>query len=75
MNLKADKLTTDNSAAAWSSGLVSDAYYYIDIGSDALVIRTPSGEVAAHFVGNVGGAATDGNVYFVQRRCDGQNNR
>ena len=32
---KTDKSTTNNSATAWSSGLASDAYHYINTGSDA----------------------------------------
>ena len=62
--LKTDKLTTDNSAVAWSVGYNTDGYHYIDTGSDALVIRTPSGAISANFQGNVGGAATDGNITF-----------
>ena len=62
--LKTDKLTTDNSAVAWSAGYNTDGYHYIDTGSDALVIRTPSGSISANFQGNVGGAATDGNITF-----------
>jgi uncharacterized protein YpuA (DUF1002 family) len=61
---KTDKSTTNNSATAWSSGLASDAYHYIDTGSDALVIRTPSGNISANFLGNVGGPAYDGKAMF-----------
>ena len=38
---KTDKSTMHDSTTAWSSGLASDGYHYIDTGSDALVIRTP----------------------------------
>jgi hypothetical protein len=68
LNLKADQATTytktevDNTIVGWSSGLPSDGYHYIDTGSDALVIRTPSGAISANFLGNAGGASYDGKV-------------
>ena len=62
--LKTDKTTTDNSAVAWSAGYNTDGYHYIDTGSDALVVRTPSGAISAYFGGNAGGTATDGNITF-----------
>ena len=74
LNLKTDlstsytKAETDNklnnNAAAWSSGLVTDGYHYINTGSDALVIRTNSGEISANFLGSIGGSSTDGKVIF-----------
>ena len=53
-----------NTALAWSSGLSSDAYHYINSGSNALVIRDSSGNVSANFLGNIGGSSTSGQVYF-----------
>jgi hypothetical protein len=64
LDLKADSSDLTNNAAAWSSGLSSDAYHYIDTGTDALVIRTNGGAISANFLGNVGGAATEGKALF-----------
>ena len=61
---KTEKSTTNTSAVAWSSGLASDGTHYIDTGSDALVIRTPSGAISANFFGNVGGSTYDGRAMF-----------
>jgi hypothetical protein len=63
LDLKATKSVTDNSAVAWSEGL-SGGFHYLDTGADALVVRTPSGTISANFLGNVGGAATDGKVFL-----------
>ncbi len=61
---KSDEITTNNSATACSFGLASDGYHYPDTGSDALVIRTPSGAISANFLGNVSWAAYDGRAFF-----------
>ncbi len=63
---KTDKIATNNSAIAWSSGLASDAYHYIDTGSDALVLQTPSGAISASLLGNAGGSTYDGRAMFYQ---------
>ena len=63
LNLRTDKTTTDNSAVAWSAGLTSDAYHYLNTGTDALVVRTGSGAISANFLGSAGGASYDGTVY------------
>ncbi len=60
---KADKIPTNNSATAWSSGLASGGYHYLDAGSDALVVRTPRCDFC-DFSGSVGGAIYDGGVMF-----------
>jgi hypothetical protein len=63
-SLRTDKTTTDNSAVAWSAGLTSDAYHCLNAGTDALVVRTGSGAIAANFLGSAGGASYDGKVIF-----------
>jgi hypothetical protein len=61
---KTNKITTNKSTTAWSPGLASDRYHSLDTGSDALVIRTPSGAISANLLRNVGGATYDGRAMF-----------
>ena len=54
----------NNSSVAWSAGLAGDGYHFLNTGTDALVIRTDSGEISANFKGSSGGAANDGTITF-----------
>ncbi len=63
LDVKTNTSVTNNSAVAWSEGLVG-GYHCLDTGTDALVVRTNSGAISANFMGNVGGTATDGKVIF-----------
>ena len=63
-SLRRNRSDLNNTAVAWSSGLSSDAYHYINSGSNALVIRDSSGNVSANFIGNASGSSTSGQVYF-----------
>lgn len=56
-----------NTAVAWSSGVASTGYHFIETGPEAIVVRTLSGEVAVSFLGNVGGTATDANTMFYKK--------
>ncbi len=64
---KTDKSTTNNSATAWSSGLASDAYHYLDTGSDPLVIRIASGAIYLICFGT-GAVYLRRKSYVLQRR-------
>ena len=63
LNLKYDISTANNTACAWSSGLVGDAYHYLTGGTDALVLRSNGGNVAMNILGSTSGSL-EGKVFF-----------
>lgn len=66
LNAKVNQSAADNTAFAWSSGLVSDGNHYLTTGADGLVILSNSGTASAKFHGDGAGAGFDGKALFFQ---------
>ena len=55
--------SANDTACAWSSGLVGDAYHYLSGGTDALALRSDGGNVSMNLLGSTAGSQ-EGNVLF-----------
>lgn len=71
LDAKLSVADANNTAYAWSSGAVGDGYHYLDSGTDALVLRTDGGVVAANVLGSVAGAQEGEVLFYKNVECLG----
>ena len=71
LDTKLSVAAANNTAYAWSSGAVGDGYHYVDSGTDALVLRTNGGVVAANVLGSVAGAQEGEVLFYKNVECLG----